>query len=336
MRMTNVAVVSPKPQTRRQIARALSSGGLNVFFAEDSAALQSMRREQTVSLIIVDSDLEATDAISEVLTGIDRSGEAVPVVLLSLGENKGPLLELFRVRDVVNVVAKHGAVRAVFPILDERELLVTCQKVLRRDIFGVNKYIGAWGTALHETTLSAMADKASALTNLERTLTALACPPGVVPDIVNVADEFLMNAIVHAPSHPDGSAKYREIGPSGGIVLEPNEHVRFVYGCDGQRFMLGVTDNFGRLDRTTLYRYVAKGFGDEKLQPEDKVSGAGLGLTLAFRSIHQLVFNIQVNERTECIAGWYLRGASAKEFRQVGKSFNLFWLPQGARPIKDP
>jgi CheY-like chemotaxis protein len=334
--MVPVGVVSQKPQTRRQISRALSSGGLSVHFVDDATALEHLRREHDVQLVIADSDLAAAEDIARVLSWIEKSGTPVPVVLLSIGENKAPLIELFRLRDVVNVVAKHGAVRAIYPMLDERELLVTVQKVLQRDIFGVHKYIGAWGTAVHEGVLTRMADKATELEGLDRFLQALGCPAGVIPDILNVADEFLLNAIVHAPSNEDGSSKYREIGPVADLVLAPNEHVRFTYGCDGQRFMLGVSDNFGRLERGTLYKYVSKGFGEEKLTPEDKISGAGLGLTLAFRSIHQLVFNIQVGERTECIAGWYLRVANAREFRQVGKSFNVFWLPKGVRPTGAP
>ncbi|MCC6812074.1 MAG: response regulator [Deltaproteobacteria bacterium] len=329
----SVGVVSRKPQSRRQISRALVSGGLAVEFADDAEGLGALRVSKEVQLVVIDSDLEVAEEIADLIARIRASGPPVPVVLLSLGEHKSALIELFRQRDIVNLVAKHGAVRAVYPVLDERELLVTCKKVTEQDIFGIEKYIGGFGPRLHRETLGAMAEKQPAIARLERYLTSLACPAGVIPDILNVADELMLNAIVHAPRNPDGSGRYEKIGPSPSLMLDPHERVSFSYGCDGQRFILGVSDNFGRLGRETLYQYVAKGFGDEKLAPEDKASGAGLGLTLAFRSIHQLVFNIQANERTECIAGWYLRVSNAKEFRQVGKSFNLFWLPEGARPI---
>lgn len=94
--------------------------------------------------------------------------------------------------------------------------------------------------------------------------------------------------------------------------------------------MLSVSDRFGALNRQTLLGYVAKGVGGGKLAVEGKTSGAGLGLSMSFLSIHQLIFNIQERTRTEAIAGWYLRVNTAAEFRQVSKSLNVFYLDQMA------
>jgi hypothetical protein len=52
--------------------------------------------------------------------------------------------------------------------------------------------------------------------------------------------------------------------------------------------------------------------------------------------MHQLVFNVQDKVRTEAIAGWYLRVQSAQEFKLVGKSLNVFWLPTEARALTRP
>jgi hypothetical protein len=93
-----------------------------------------------------------------------------------------------------------------------------------------------------------------------------------------------------------------------------------------------VRDNFGMLAKKTLHNYVGRGFDSAQLTPETKPGGAGLGLTMSLRSIHQLIFNIQDQVRTEVIAGWYLRVNSAGEFRQVGKSLNVFWLPKESVP----
>jgi hypothetical protein len=54
---------------------------------------------------------------------------------------------------------------------------------------------------------------------------------------------------------------------------------------------------------------------------------------MAFKNLHQLILNVEEHGRTEAIAGWYLRSFSGAEFRQVAKSFNVFWLaaPEGAK-----
>jgi len=141
--------------------------------------------------------------------------------------------------------------------------------------------------------------------------------------------------MIHAPVDAEGNPKYRHLPRSRELRLEPGETVQVGYGCDGQRLMLSVSDNFGRLDKETLYKYLAAAFQKQLLTPEDKPSGAGLGLSMSFHSIHQLIFNIHDHQRTEAIAGWYLRLDTTGEFRKVEKSLNIFWLPEGSEPSSE-
>jgi hypothetical protein len=134
--------------------------------------------------------------------------------------------------------------------------------------------------------------------------------------------------MVHAPRDANGEPKYEKVGAGPNLKLEPHETVTVTWGCDGQRLMLSVTDDFGRLDKRTVFEYVSRLFSGEKLVVETKTSGAGLGLSMAVMNLHQLVFNVWETRRTEAIAGWYLRVSNAAEFRTVGKSLNLFWVPK--------
>jgi hypothetical protein len=322
-----VSALIAKTRTRRQVGRALSSGDLGVQFAGDLAELKAVDGNVRGQLLLVEIDAPNVAAIGSLIEDVAALAAGRPVLLLSIGGND-PLLELIHRNDITNVVSQHGAVRATTPEFDERELLVTCAKTLSGDIFGIEKYVGAWGAKLHRLTVKSMAEKHPALEGIEGLLSSMQVSQTIATDIINVADELLLNAIVHAPRDAEGREKYANVGPASDLVLARNEYVSLTYGCDGQRFMLGVTDEFGELQRETLYRYVSKGFSGDKLTPEDKVSGAGLGLTLAFRGIHQLICNVHVSRRTEIIAGWYLPVTSTLEFRRVGKSFNLFWLPR--------
>lgn len=329
-----VAVVTPHRQNRRQIARALHSGGIAAQFFDkpDVDAVGGAQPGEAPGIAIIDCDAyEPTDTLKLVRALDGRCS----VVLLSSSADKSQLLGLIQQHDIGNLVAKHGAIRAVYPMLDERELLVTCEKVLRRNIFGIDKYVGSWGVVLHHATLTKLADKSPLLAGFENFLNALDVPETITQGIITVAEELILNAVIHAPRDAQGNPKYEHIGPRPDLVLDKGEEVHVTYGCDGQRLMLSVTDNFGRLEKRTLRSYLVRAFDGAPLQTEDKASGAGLGLSMSLRSIHQLIFNIQDQRRTEVIAGWYLRVNSAGEFRQVCKSLNVFWLPKDSLPVQD-
>jgi len=325
---SDVVVVTPHRQNRRQVARSLHSGGIAAHFFDRVDTVDQILA-LSPAITIVDCDAYEPE---QTLAAVRRLDGASSVVLLSSSADKSQLLHLIQHHDVGNLVAKHGAIRAVYPMLDERELLVTCEKVLKRNIFGIDKYVGSWGVVLHDAKLARLADKTAVLEDFERYLIGLDVPDTITQGMVTVAEELILNAVIHAPRNPDGSPKYEGIGPRADLVLDAGEEVTISYGCDGQRLMLAVGDNFGRLEKRTLRSYLTRAFEGVQLQTEEKASGAGLGLSMALRSIHQIIFNIQDQRRTEVIAGWYLRVNSVGEFRQVGKSLNVFWLPKDAVP----
>lgn len=332
-----ITVITSLNQTRRQVSRALYSGGAELRFLERPADLEGfVSSPDRPALLILDADSVDAAGVDTALQLARKGATSIPVIILSLGADKGALMHLLSSYDIGNLVAKHGAVRAVFPVLDERELLVTCQKVLRRDIFGIDKYLGSWGIAVHRASLAGMTDKYRVLSEFEAYLTDLACPPAVVPDMLTVADELMINAIIHAPRNPDGTPRYEHLEPSADFVVAPEDAAEVAYACDGQRLMFAVADRFGALNRNTLQNYVTRGFSGQKVSVESKASGAGIGLTMSLRRIHQLVFNIQESVRTEVIAGWYMRVENATEFRQVSKSLNVFWLPRNPAALSAP
>lgn len=323
---SSIVVLTMQRQTQRQIARALHASGTRATFVHTREELAQTIADGPPDLAILDCDGLSVEQTEQMLVAFDAVRARTPVILVSTGEDKGTLLGLVQRYDVGNLLAKRGALRAAYPLLDERELLVTCEKVLSHDIFGLAKYIGSWGIVLREQKLARMCDKSRFLEEFEHYVTELDCPPSVIHEIVTVADELIINAAVHAPRLPDGSPKYEALGARPDLVLAPGEEVTITYGCDGQTLMLSVSDNFGRLARSTLHAYISRAFQPAPLDLESKASGAGLGLSFAARSIHQLVFNIQDGVRTEAIAGWNLRVPNAREFGQVGKSLNVFWL----------
>jgi CheY-like chemotaxis protein len=335
-----IAVLTSDPRTRRQVARALRSGGMKVEFLKDEAQIRERLSSRGCDLLVLDCDDGGSKSVKAALRAIESSSTQLPVVLIAL-HSEAPFIDLLDKWEVSHLLAGHGALRVAngglgrpaHAVLDERELFVTCDKVLSRDIFGIDKYIGSRGVAIRKRVITGVRDKEPALGELERYLRDLQLPAAVVPDIGSVAEEFIVNAIVHAPRNPDGTPKYEHRKLSPELVLEPNEHVTLAYGCDGQRLMLSVTDNFGGLSRKTIRDYLKRAFS-QSLTPESKPGGAGLGFSLALRCIHQLIFNVEDGVRTEVVAGWFVQIQSANEFKHVGKSLNVFWLPSGTRPIE--
>ena len=223
-----------------------------------------------------------------------------------------------------NLIARHGGLTATQELVDEQELIVTCQKLLTQDIFGLEKYLATWGVCVHETNITSTDSKAQAMEELEAFLEHIDCHGTIIPAISLVADELLMNAIFNAPIE-GGVRKYSTIDRSHPLVLGPAEQVRFRYACDGKYVAVSVSDNFGSLDREVVIRYLEQAFIGKRAQIEQKQGGAGIGLYLVFNSITQLVFNIEEDQQTEVIAMFYIR-SGARTFRTSGRSLNLFFL----------
>jgi signal transduction histidine kinase len=330
---TSIVVLTTHRQTKRQITRALVSSGSVTTFVENLPELSEAIAQVNPALLILDTDDSDGAAVENMLSAA-HAKRALPIVLLSVSKDKSPLASLVERHDISNLVAKHGAIRASYPTLDERELVATCEKVLQRNIFGIDKYIGNWGVLIHHAEITGQKDKAPFLARFEQYLRALEFTKSVIPDVITVADELIMNAMVHAPRDAAGNPKYEMLNATKSIELAPHEFIKVEFGCDGQRVMLSVSDNFGTLDKKKVHLYLSRAFGPP-LTPEDKPGGAGIGLSMSYRSIHQLIFNVHESKRTEAIAGWYLDVATGAEFRQVAKSLNLFWLPEDSEPLSN-
>jgi CheY-like chemotaxis protein len=327
----HVVVFTKNRLTRRQIARTLCSTGTKTCFSDIDEDFNTLLLNKNPDLAILDCDNKKPDELNPVLD-IAQEHRHIPLVLLSTQMSKQSLLSLIDHVDIDSVnalITKHDEKQDSRPALDERELLVTCEKVLCRDIFGIEKYLGSWGVTFHHDTITSRVDKSIAFKTFSSYLEQLDCPPRIAATILTVAEELILNAVVHAPVDATGVPKHEHLPLRSEMLLEPHEHVEFRYGCDGQRLMLSVSDNFGRLDRRVINRC---------LRPthslDSKPSGAGVGLSLALSKIHQLIFNVQKSVKTEAIAGWHLRVHSTSQFLSVGKSLSMFQLPADSQPVE--
>lgn len=319
-----ILIVSDNRNVRRYITRSLASAGYRPDHTLwDQATLENVARP-TLDMCILD----ANGKRAEIVWLLRHMYENCPNVICLLVSHDcvdEAIRDLIVNGHLNNLIAKHGGVSASDDIIDESELIVTCQKLFRRDIFGIDKYLTTWSVKIHEREILGTGDKSAAIDELSEYLDLIDCYGAIKHSVLLVADELIMNAIYNAPRDKDGQPKYAYRDRRQGLVLEPDERAMFRYACDGKHIALSITDPFGSLDRDVILHYIERSFDSQPAEVKDKQGGAGLGLYMVFSSITQLTFNIEVNKATEVIAMFYVR-RGGRAFRASGRSLNIFLL----------
>ena len=200
------------------------------------------------------------------------------------------------------------------PILAE-ELVITAQKLIRHDLFGVEKYL-LWGTQLHDTTLTRGSQRPDLVAQLAEQVRGLGQSARVASMAMLVADELLSNAVHNAPVDKAGEHYRKDLARELELLLDDRHRVRFRWGCDARYLAIEVTDWFGSLDRNTILAALAKN------DVRESGGGAGMGIALAYRSCDHLVFNLAPGVRTEIIALIDVRYPPTE--RTPASSYNVF------------
>jgi CheY-like chemotaxis protein len=319
---TRLLLISSSARIRQQVLRALNSTGCEVGCVEDLAAAKEEILKTRPRIVLIDVD-EPTESVAEFLRYMVSDRPMLPVLLLSQRASKEPLITLLSGQNLSNLIAKHGAINASEELLDEHELIVTCEKLLRRDIFGLEKYLSGWGIHTHTIEITHSRQKTGAIEQFENFARRVEAAGQIIQAAALVADELITNAVFNAPRDSKGVPKYASLPRNQDLQLEPSEKVLFRYACDGRYLGMSVSDPFGSLHRETVIGYLRKCFNRGADQIDQKDGGAGLGIYMLFNSLTQLIFNIHHGRCTEVVATFYIRGGY-RAFRKSGQSLNVF------------
>jgi hypothetical protein len=154
---------------------------------------------------------------------------------------------------------------------------------------------------LYNMEIGSYEDKVKALDVLNA-YAELAGARGPVRDrMALVAEELIINAMYHAPVDADGKPLYRHMSRKDLAKLTFDRKVKVACASNGQHFAVAVRDAYGTLDKDTVVQFLAKGTA-KSLEPEQRESGAGLGLVTALKNANKLVFNLAPGTGTEVIA----------------------------------
>lgn len=250
------------------------------------------------------------------LTLADDRVQGAPALLLVLtASDYQALFGQLAGHRVTNVINHHAMGASA-------DLIVTAQKLLRGDIFGLEKYFG-WGIEVRTTQFRRSAD-----TNLvvDRTIALanqLAIHPRLVANIATVAEELVTNAVYNAPVDASGKPRFAHLPRTSQVELDEGEEVRLSLCCDGQTFGIAVADPFGALSPDLSLVHLFESFRKRQEKPDSSKGGAGLGLFMCFDSLNHMVLNVRHKTCTEVIGLIDVRG-DYRDFVRRGKSFNVF------------
>lgn len=276
-----IIVAHPERKAQRALQRLLGATRCQVEVVADIGALAGALDEST--LAIVDAGL--AERHDELRAAVARAWIAVPA------DADAPV-EPARVGALLAAGWGH-VVAQPMPLLGE-ELLATVQKLVRADVFGLEKYM-AWGAEVRSYSLGDARDREAAVAELARDVVAVGLPERIGSVASVIADELIANAIYAAPTDGQGARPHAQDSRDQARALIGRDAVTVRWATDARYLAIEVRDQWGSLDLEDVSRQLAAG----GTQVSD---GGGMGLPLAYACSNQLVIDVEPNTRTEVIA----------------------------------
>ncbi|MDX2089344.1 MAG: hypothetical protein SFX73_15935 [Kofleriaceae bacterium] len=300
-----LVVAHPERKAQRALQRMVGATLCSVEVVDNLEALLERVDEDTIAIVDVGlaqmrPNLRATRA---------RAWIAVP------GEGLAPADS-----NVVDALLTAGWAHVVaqpMPLLAE-ELLATVQKLLRTDVFGLEKYV-AWGAEVQSYTLENARDREAAVATITRDVIAVGLTERMGSLVSVIVDELVANALYVAPVTESG-LRFRSAEPrEQSRALTGRDKVTVRWATDARYLAIEVRDLWGSLEAATIAGRLAKG-GNSTVAGE-----GGMGLPLAYACCTQFVIDCAPKELTEVIALLDVRYKPTELGRSV--SFHAFVGP---------
>ena len=301
----SILVVHPDKKTQRVCQRILGVTGFPVDVADDLAGGLARIEVRKPILIVVDGASvlsPAADAFFAATRGVEACMTLLEVT------SAGQVPKILGTGAVTNLLVHP------MPVLAE-ELTVTAQKLIRRDLFGADKYL-LWGTELHEVTIVRGGQRGELIGRVAEHVKAIGQSPRVAQAAMLVTDELVSNAVHNAPVDGSGDHYRKDLPRDVELLLDEAHQVRVRWGCDARYLAIEVRDKFGSLDRDTILRSLGR------TGVRETGGGAGMGVALTYRSCDHLVFNLAPGRQTEVVALIDVRASAAD--RGPASSYNVF------------
>jgi CheY-like chemotaxis protein len=318
MRGKRILFYDPDPRARRVAERALNATGSDVESAEDGEELMAKVLANGWDLMMINFDPPLRDdpRWSELFDTVESRWPKTRLVLHATASTEDYLPLMAKRRFVRNLIAKNDEP------LEPDEMIITAEKLLREDLFGLQKYL-LWGVEPYCVRIQDSRHKQDYINEVSTYAMSLGCNDRTVEMIETVVDELVTNAIYNAPRTADGQPKYAKRSRREPVTLEENEVGELQFACDGDYIAVAQIDPFGSLTQATVVEYLNRCLVKGPEQFSEASGGAGIGLYRVFQSLSKFIINIDPGKKTEVISLIDLR-LSMKRFRQAAKSFHIF------------
>lgn len=328
MRGKRILFFDPDPRARRVAERALAATGSEIVSATDCEDVLAQMDGQRWDLMMLSYDPPLRDDArwTERLEQFDSRYPGTKLVLHSTAPTEATLPLMATRPFLRNIIAKNDEP------LEPDELIITAEKLLRQDLFGLGKYL-LWGVEPYRVEIRDSRKKLDYLNEVASYALALGCNERVVELIETVADELVTNAIYNAPRTETGEPKYARRSRREPVELADDEVGTLEFACDGDYIAVAQIDPFGALTQDTVVSYLNRCLVKGPEQLSEASGGAGIGLYRVFQSLSKFVINVEPGRRTEVICLIDLR-LTMKRFRQQPKSFHIFIQDAGASAPK--
>ncbi|MFT3699385.1 MAG: hypothetical protein QM831_39925 [Kofleriaceae bacterium] len=273
-----LVVVHPERRAQRSLQRLV---GATLCPVEVVTSLADAPGDEQ-AIFVVDAQLAQQQP--DACTRLGRAWIAVP------GEGLQPADQA-----VVSTLLAAGwdhVIAHPMPLLAE-ELLATAQKLLRRECFGLDKYM-AWGAELRGYQLEDAIERDAVVSAIASDVTQVGLPDRIGSLVSVIADELLANALYAAPID-DAGKRFRVDEPRDKPrTLADRDQVSLRWATDGRYLAIEVRDHYGSIDPTAIKTRLAK--------TKSATADGGMGLQLAYACSNQLVVNLAKAKLTEVIA----------------------------------
>ena len=277
-----LVVAHPERKAQRTLQRLVGATLCPVEVVSDIGALQKAVDASTIAVV----DAGLAQSMPELRTQPARAWIAVPGEGATPGD---PAVHEALLAGGWDHVLSHP-----MPLLAE-ELIATVQKVLRKDVFGLEKYM-VWGAEVRSYTLDDARDREAAVGEIAKDVIAVGLPDRFGSLSSVIADELIANAIYAAPVD-DAGTHFRQQEPrEQGRALTGRDAVTVRWATDARYLASEVRDDWGSIDPVLVGKRLA--VAGKRVSAGE----GGMGLPLAYACCNQFIVNYTPSVRTEVIA----------------------------------
>jgi hypothetical protein len=277
-----LVVAHPERKAQRALVRLVGACPLPVEVVGDAGELIKAVDEHTIA--IVDGNIARSS--TNLRHQAARAWIAVP------GEGLAPADP--EALDALLLAGWDHVIAHPMPILAE-ELVATVQKVIRGDVFGLEKYL-TWGAEIRSYAVEASHDREAAVNWLAKDIVGVGLPDRISSMVSVIADELIANAVYGAPVDEAGTRFRNTLPRDASFKLEDRDRVSVRWATDARYLAIEVRDRWGSIDPSTTGRKLAAG------KQAAASSDGGMGLPLAYACCNQLVIGVAPGQLTEVIA----------------------------------